>query len=61
DSRYEKRTGGTARYYYWMIWYPIVYWMINVATTVTGMVKALKKKRGQRAVWVTLDRGLRHK
>ncbi|HLF97625.1 MAG TPA: poly-beta-1,6-N-acetyl-D-glucosamine synthase, partial [Methylococcaceae bacterium] len=47
DSRYEKRTGGTARYYYWMIWYPIVYWMINVATTVTGMVKALKKKRGQ--------------
>lgn len=61
DSRYEKRTGGTARYYYWMIWYPIVYWMINVATTVTGMIKALKKKRGQRAVWVTHDRGLRHK
>lgn len=61
DSHYERRTGGMSRYYYWMIWYPIVYWMINVGTTVTGFVKAARKKRGQRAVWVTHDRGLRHR
>lgn len=61
DSRYERRSGGLARYYYWMIWYPIVYWLINVGTTVNGFFKAISKKRGQRAVWVTLDRGLRHK
>lgn len=61
DSHYERRTGGMARYYYWMIWYPIVYWMINVGTTVSGFVKAARKKRGQRAVWVTHDRGLRHR
>lgn len=59
DSRYERTTGGIARYYYWMIWYPIVYWLINVGTTVNGFFGALRKKRGQRAVWVTLDRGLR--
>jgi biofilm PGA synthesis N-glycosyltransferase PgaC len=58
DARYEEKTGGIARYYYWMIWYPLVYWLINVATTVTGFFRAVRKKRGQRAVWVTLDRGV---
>ena len=61
DSRYEIMTGGTARFYYWMIWYPLVYWLMNVGTTIFGSIKALRKKRGQRAVWVTLDRGLRQK
>lgn len=61
DSSYERRSGGSARHYYWMIWYPMVYWMINVGTTINGCFKALRKKRGQRAVWVTLDRGLRQK
>jgi biofilm PGA synthesis N-glycosyltransferase PgaC len=61
DSHYESQTGGVARYYYWMVWYPIVYWIINVGTTIVGSIKAIKKKRGQRAVWVTVDRGLREK
>jgi biofilm PGA synthesis N-glycosyltransferase PgaC len=59
DSRYESQTGGVARYYYWMVWYPIVYWLMNVGTTIVGTFRAIKKKRGQRAVWVTVDRGLR--
>ncbi len=59
DSRYESQTGGVGRYYYWMVWYPIVYWMMNVGTTIVGTFQAIKKKRGQRAVWVTVDRGLR--
>lgn len=58
DSRYEKRIGGVGRYYYWMIWYPLVYWLINVATTVFGFLKAVAKEQGQRAVWVTVDRGV---
>ncbi|OQW79838.1 MAG: poly-beta-1,6 N-acetyl-D-glucosamine synthase [Proteobacteria bacterium ST_bin11] len=61
DSSYERKSGGSAQHYYWMIWYPIVYWLINVGTTINGCFKALRKKRGQRAVWVTLDRGLRQK
>jgi biofilm PGA synthesis N-glycosyltransferase PgaC len=59
DARYEKRTGG--KYYFWMIWYPIVYWLINIGTAVNGFVTAVRKKRGQRAVWVTVDRGLKEK
>lgn len=55
DGRYEK---GLGRYYYWMIWYPIVFWLINMLTTVVGVPKAALKRRGTRAVWVSPDRGL---
>ncbi len=41
DSRYEKKLGGIGRYYYWMIWYPLVYWINNVVTTVFGFLRAL--------------------
>ena len=34
DSRYER---GLGRYYYWMIWYPFVFWIINIAATVVGL------------------------
>ncbi|WP_200763694.1 poly-beta-1,6-N-acetyl-D-glucosamine synthase [Nitrosophilus alvini] len=56
DSRYEK---GIAKYYYWMIWYPIAFWLINAFTTVVGFVKAVLKEPGKRAVWESPDRGLR--
>lgn len=55
DSRYEK---GLARYYYWMVWYPLAYWILNVMTIVVGVPKALFKKSGKRAVWDSPDRGI---
>jgi biofilm PGA synthesis N-glycosyltransferase PgaC len=56
DSRYEPRFG---KYYYWMIWYPMIYWALHTAATVVAVPKALLKKRGTRAVWVSPDRGVR--
>jgi poly-beta-1,6-N-acetyl-D-glucosamine synthase len=56
DSRYEPLL---ARFYYWMIWYPLVYWMIHSAATVMAVPKAMSKARGLRATWVSPDRGLR--
>ena len=55
DSRYEK---GITRYYYWMVWYPLAYWVLNVLTTVFGAPKAIFKKKGKRATWKSPDRGL---
>ncbi len=55
DSRYEK---GVARHYYWIIWYPFVFWIINVFTTAVGFVKAVTKKPGKKAVWESPDRGI---
>ena len=58
DARYEATIKNRGRYYYCLVWYPLVYWVINVGTSVVGSVKALTKKKGQRALWVTLDRGV---
>ncbi len=55
ESRYEK---GIIRYLYWMIWYPLAFWVINLLTTVVALPKAILKKKGQRAIWVSPDRGL---
>jgi len=55
DSRYEK---GLFRYYFWMIWYPIIYWLINVFTTVVATPRVLMLKSGRRATWRSPDRGI---
>lgn len=56
DGRYEK---GLGRYYYWMIWYPIAFWMLSVLTSVVAVPKTLLRRRRGRAVWVSPDRGLK--
>ncbi len=56
DGRYEK---GIGKNYFWVIWYPMVYWIISVFTTVFGMQKAIFRQKGQRATWVSPDRGIR--
>jgi poly-beta-1,6-N-acetyl-D-glucosamine synthase len=56
DRRYETRIG---RHYYWMIWYPIAYWMLSLFTTLVAVPKTLSKRQRQRAVWVSPDRGVR--
>ena len=55
DSRVEK---GLFRHYFWMIWYPLAFWLINVFTTVVGVPRALLRSRGERARWKSPDRGL---
>ena len=57
DSRYERNLW---KNFFWVIWYPFAYWLIVASTTFVGFPKALLKKRGQRAVWVSPDRGVRH-
>ena len=55
DSRYEPNTG---RYYYWVIWYPMAYWLINVCTAVVALPRTIIKHKGTRAVWISPDRGI---
>ncbi|HVY87290.1 MAG TPA: poly-beta-1,6-N-acetyl-D-glucosamine synthase [Hyphomonadaceae bacterium] len=56
DSRYEK---GIGRYYYWIIWYPLAYWIINVGTAVVAYPTTRFRRGSQRARWVSPDRGVR--
>lgn len=55
DSRYETHLGRT---YYWIVWYPMVYWIIQVVTSVTALPRAIFRGRGKRAIWVSPDRGV---
>ena len=56
DSRYDQNMG---KNYFWIVWYPLAFWLINVFTIAVGVPKALLKPKGQRAVWISPDRGLR--
>ncbi len=58
DSRYEHKI---KRYYYWMIWYPLAYWLISAAASIVGFPKALFRDRTRRATWVSPDRGIQQK
>jgi biofilm PGA synthesis N-glycosyltransferase PgaC len=54
DSHYDR---GLGRNYYWMIWYPLAFWLINTGATVVGFARAISLGKGQRARWVSPDRG----
>ena len=56
DRRYEAKVG---RNYYWMIWYPMAYWLLNMFTTVAAVPMTLLKKDSKRATWTSPDRGIR--
>jgi biofilm PGA synthesis N-glycosyltransferase PgaC len=55
DSHYDR---GLGRNYFWMVWYPLVFWIITTATTIVGYPKAIRLGAGQRARWTSPDRGV---
>ncbi len=55
DRHYERNL---MRYHFWMIWYPLAYWMLNMFTTVVALPKVILRQAGKRAVWISPDRGL---
>ena len=57
DSRYEPSLG---KNYFWMIWYPFVFWLITLTASIVAFPKVLLRGDGQRARWVSPDRGIRH-
>lgn len=56
ERRYEPRM---FQYYFWMIWYPLAYWLIMAITAVLGFYKSIFKGREKLAIWVSPDRGIR--
>jgi biofilm PGA synthesis N-glycosyltransferase PgaC len=56
DARYDR---GLTRTLFWMIWYPVAFWMIGCLTTVAAYPRVIAKGRGARARWVSPDRGVR--
>ncbi len=55
ECQYEKDIW---KYYFWMIWFPIAYWLVNVIAVFFGLPKALFRKKGSNATWISPDRGI---
>lgn len=56
ERRYEKNF---IRMLYWMIWYPIMFWIISLLTTLEGIPRALFKSHASHEAWGSSDRGFR--
>lgn len=56
DRRYDGNR--FLRNYFWVIWYPLFFWMLSAATTVVAVPKALFT-RNKRARWISPDRGFK--
>ena len=56
DKRYDDQR--FFRNYFWVIWYPLFFWFLSVATSVVAVPKAFFNQN-KRARWVSPDRGFR--
>lgn len=56
DYRYDHQLWHV---YFWVIWYPVVYWIYNSLATVVAVPKGLLRNLNKAAVWVSPDRGIR--
>ena len=55
DRRYED---GLLRSMFWVIWYPVVYWILSLFTTLVAFTLVMLRQRQERARWVSPDRGI---
>lgn len=54
ESDYDKHM---PRYLFWVIWYPFIYWVINVATIPVAAPRAVLH-RNRSGTWTSPDRGI---
>lgn len=55
ERRYEKRLRGAL---FWIVWYPMVFWMITLFTTLASFPRVMLRSRRKRARWTSPDRGI---
>ncbi|BBP02473.1 poly-beta-1,6-N-acetyl-D-glucosamine synthase [Sulfuriferula nivalis] len=58
DKRYEPKKQFLLNYF-WIIWYPLAFWLLSLLTTVVAVPKAIMKRKSLRARWNSPDRGVR--
>ncbi|MEI8663686.1 poly-beta-1,6-N-acetyl-D-glucosamine synthase, partial [Xenorhabdus bovienii] len=55
ERRYEKYVASSL---FWVIWYPMIYWILNLFTTLVSFPKVMLKVHRKRARWESPDRGI---
>jgi poly-beta-1,6-N-acetyl-D-glucosamine synthase len=56
DRKYDE---GLWKVYFWVIWYPVIYWAYNSLATIIAAPKGVFHQMNRAAVWVSPDRGIR--
>jgi biofilm PGA synthesis N-glycosyltransferase PgaC len=56
DRPYDR---GLLRNGFWLIWYPLAFWLVSFAAILVAVPRQLGRPRHQRARWVSPDRGVR--
>jgi len=56
DHHYESKS--LLKYYFWVIWYPLFYWVINASTVFVGVFNVFIRRGGISVRWKSPDRGL---
>ena len=56
DRRFES---GVHRAVFWVVWYPLVFWILQALTAAAALPKALLRPRGTSGTWISPDRGIR--
>jgi biofilm PGA synthesis N-glycosyltransferase PgaC len=56
ERRYEP---GMLRSLFWIVWYPLAFWLLSALTTVVALPRAALLARSARTTWISPDRGLR--
>ena len=56
DRPYDR---GLVKNYFWMIWYPMIYWAITAATAVVALPRIFLRDTEKRARWTSPDRGIK--
>jgi biofilm PGA synthesis N-glycosyltransferase PgaC len=44
---------------FWIIWYPLAFWMLSATTAALALPRAVFRRRATRTTWTSPDRGLR--
>ena len=55
DRPYDE---GLPRIGFWMIWYPMAYWLLSAAVSLQALWQVNERRGARRARWVSPDRGL---
>lgn len=56
DRKYEP---ASLKNIFVLVWYPVAYWVLGWLTSVWGFPKAMLRKEGKLATWVSPDRGIK--
>jgi biofilm PGA synthesis N-glycosyltransferase PgaC len=56
DNRFER---GVHRSLFWIVWYPLAFWLIQAFTASAGLPKAIFRPRDRRGTWTSPDRGIK--